>query len=128
MGKKSIKKKILLGLCGNFNSIQADDFITVSGSPEATAVDFANGWKSRANCPDVKNSFEDPCSLRLDNGMSLAIDGNEIMMPVLSCNSSLLFFIAGSYAKKWCSLLSDPNGVFAPCHKEISLDFYQMVS
>lgn len=60
----------LLGLCGNFNSIQADDFITVSGSPEATAVDFANGWKARANCPDVKNNFEDPCSFSLDNGMS----------------------------------------------------------
>ncbi|XP_016325187.1 mucin-5AC [Sinocyclocheilus anshuiensis] len=88
------------GLCGNFNSIQADDFITVSGSPEATAVDFANGWKARANCPDVKNSFEDPCSLSLDNEI---------------------------YAKKWCSLLSDPNGVFAPCHKEISPDFYQMI-
>ncbi|XP_073693768.1 mucin-5B-like [Garra rufa] len=87
------------GLCGNFNSIQADDFIAVSGSLEATAVDFANGWKARANCPDVKNSFEHPCSLRLDNER---------------------------YAKKWCSLLSDPNGVFAPCHKEISPDFYQM--
>lgn len=68
---KIISIFFLLGLCGNFNSVQADDFITVSGSPEATAVDFANGWKSRANCPDVKNSFEDPCSLRLDNGICL---------------------------------------------------------
>ncbi|XP_050971214.1 mucin-5AC-like [Labeo rohita] len=93
-------KQKTTGLCGNFNSIQADDFITVSGSPEATAVDFANDWKAQANCPDVKNSIEDPCSLSLDDER---------------------------YAKKWCSLLSDPNGVFAPCHKEISPDLYQMI-
>ncbi|KAI7813798.1 putative mucin-5B-like [Triplophysa rosa] len=91
-------KQTTSGLCGNFNSIQADDFTTVSGSLEGTAAGFANGWKIRANCPDVQSFFEDPCSLSLDNER---------------------------YAQKWCSLLSDPNGVLAPCHKDISPDIYQ---
>ncbi|XP_073715696.1 mucin-2-like [Misgurnus anguillicaudatus] len=86
------------GLCGNYNSVQSDDFITVSGSLEGTGAGFANGWKIRANCPDVQSNFEDPCRLSLRNER---------------------------YAQKWCSLLSDPNGVFAPCHKEISPDVYQ---
>lgn len=57
-----------VGLCGNFNNIQADDFTTISGLREATAVDFANTWKTRASCADVKRTFENPCSLSLENG------------------------------------------------------------
>uniref|UniRef100_A0A452R4U1 VWFD domain-containing protein n=1 Tax=Ursus americanus TaxID=9643 RepID=A0A452R4U1_URSAM len=51
------------GLCGNFNQNQADDFRTLSGVVEGTAAAFANTWKTQAACPNVKNSFEDPCSL-----------------------------------------------------------------
>lgn len=57
------------GLCGNFNSVQADDFRTLSGVVEGTAAAFANTWKTQAACPNVKNSFEDPCSLSVENGM-----------------------------------------------------------
>lgn len=32
------------------------------------------------------------------------------------------------YAKHWCSMVSDPKGVFAPCHLEISPDSYKEVS
>lgn len=32
------------------------------------------------------------------------------------------------YAQHWCSMLSDPQGVFAPCHSEISPDSYKEVS
>ena len=56
------------GLCGNFNQNQADDFRTVGGVVEATAAAFANTWKTQASCPNVKNSFEDPCSLSVENG------------------------------------------------------------
>ncbi|XP_060796693.1 mucin-5AC-like, partial [Neoarius graeffei] len=91
-------KQNLLGLCGNFNDIQKDDFMTMSGACEGTGVGFANSWKTRANCPEVKNTFENPCSLSVENE---------------------------KYAQKWCSLLSDPNGVFAPCHSEINPDIYQ---
>ncbi|XP_029318721.1 mucin-5B-like [Cottoperca gobio] len=86
------------GLCGNFNSNQADDFLKLSGVPDATAAGFVNSWKTHAGCPDVKSNFEKPCSLSLDNE---------------------------KYAQHWCSMLSEPEGVFASCHSEISPDSYK---
>ncbi|XP_057184367.1 mucin-5AC-like, partial [Triplophysa rosa] len=86
------------GLCGNFNNIEADDFTTIGGLREGTAVDFANTWKTRASCPEIKRSFENPCSLSIENE---------------------------KYAQHWCALLSDPSGLFAPCHTEVSPDVYQ---
>ncbi|KAE8297169.1 Mucin-5AC [Larimichthys crocea] len=86
------------GLCGNFNNNQADDFLKLSGVPDATAAGFVNSWKTHASCPNVKTNFENPCSLSLDNER---------------------------YAKHWCSMVSDPKGVFAPCHLEISPDSYK---
>ena len=56
------------GLCGNFNQNQADDFRTLSGVVEGTAAAFANTWKTQAACPNVRNSFEDPCALSVENG------------------------------------------------------------
>lgn len=32
------------------------------------------------------------------------------------------------YAMHWCSMLNDPQGVFASCHSEISPDFYKEVN
>ncbi|XP_070819737.1 mucin-5B-like [Chaetodon trifascialis] len=86
------------GLCGNFNNNQADDFLKLSGVPDATAAGFVNSWKTHAGCPNVKSTFENPCSLSLDNE---------------------------KYAQHWCSMLSDPQGVFASCHSEISPDSYK---
>nr|XP_020479269.1 mucin-5AC-like isoform X1 [Monopterus albus] len=86
------------GLCGNFNKNQADDFLKLSGVPDATAAGFANSWRTHAGCPDIKRNFENPCSLSLDNE---------------------------KFAQFWCSMLSDPQGVFAPCHSEISPDSYK---
>ncbi|KAI3376838.1 hypothetical protein L3Q82_000413 [Scortum barcoo] len=86
------------GLCGNFNSNQADDFLKLSGVPDATAAGFVNSWRTHAGCPDVKSNFENPCSLSLENE---------------------------KYAQHWCSMLSDPQGIFASCHSEISPDSYK---
>ncbi|XP_012668767.1 mucin-5AC [Otolemur garnettii] len=86
------------GLCGNFNQNQADDFTALSGVVEGTAVAFANTWKTRAACPNVRSSFEDPCSLSVENE---------------------------KYAQHWCSLLTDTQGPFAPCHAAVNpLTFY----
>ncbi|CAD7669879.1 unnamed protein product [Nyctereutes procyonoides] len=79
----------MCGLCGNFNQNQADDFRALSGVVEGTAAAFANTWKTQAACPNVKNSFEDPCSLSVENE---------------------------NYARHWCSLLTDPAGAFSRCH------------
>nr|XP_060460511.1 mucin-5AC [Panthera onca] len=85
------------GLCGNFNQNQADDFRTLSGVVEGTAAAFANTWKTQAACPNVKNSFEDPCSLSVENE---------------------------KYAQHWCSRLKDPHGPFAQCHAAVSPGTY----
>ncbi|XP_073745914.1 mucin-5B [Callorhinus ursinus] len=83
----------MCGLCGNFNQNQADDFRTLSGVVEGTAAAFANTWKTQAACPNVKNSFEDPCSLSVENE---------------------------NYAQHWCSLLTDPAGAFSRCHSVLN--------
>nr|XP_025142814.1 mucin-5AC isoform X4 [Bubalus bubalis] len=85
------------GLCGNFNQNQADDFRTISGLVEGSAAAFANTWKTQATCPNVKNSFEDPCSLSVENE---------------------------KYAQRWCSQLTDPHGPFAQCHSAVDPSAY----
>ncbi|XP_068412272.1 mucin-5AC [Eschrichtius robustus] len=85
------------GLCGNFNQNQADDFRTISGVVEGTAAAFANTWKTQAACPNVKNGFEDPCSLSVENE---------------------------KYAQRWCSRLTDPHGPFARCHAAVNPSAY----
>ncbi|OWK56811.1 Mucin-5AC [Lonchura striata] len=55
------------GLCGNFNNIQTDDFKVISGIIEGTASAFANTWKTQASCPNIQQSFENPCALSIDN-------------------------------------------------------------
>ncbi|KAM5317249.1 mucin-5AC [Glossophaga mutica] len=85
------------GLCGNFNQNQADDFRTLGGVVEGTAAAFANTWKTQAACPNVRNSFEDPCTLSVENE---------------------------KYAQHWCSRLTDPQGPFARCHAAVSPGSY----
>eukprot|EP00072_Mus_musculus_P015535 NP_034974.1 mucin-5AC precursor [Mus musculus] len=81
------------GLCGNFNSMQADDFQTISGVVEGTAAAFFNTFKTQAACPNVKNIFQDPCSLSVENE---------------------------KYAQHWCSLLTNASGPFSQCHATVN--------
>ncbi|CAJ0962914.1 unnamed protein product [Ranitomeya imitator] len=50
----------LVGLCGNFNDKQSDDFQTISGVIEGTAASFANTWKTQADC--ANNCMFDTCN------------------------------------------------------------------
>ncbi|KAM9555940.1 mucin-5AC-like [Guaruba guarouba] len=86
------------GLCGNFNDMQTDDFKITSGVIEGTSAVFGNTWKTRANCPDVENTFEDPCTVSIQNDQ---------------------------YAQHWCGLLSDTMGPFAECHSTVNPEVYQ---
>ncbi|XP_066556499.1 mucin-5AC-like [Amia ocellicauda] len=86
------------GLCGDFNDVQTDDFKAQGGVVEGTAAAFANTWKSRASCPDVTDSLQNPCSLSAENEQ---------------------------FAKHWCSLLSSPTGPFAGCHATIPPPAYE---
>ncbi|XP_043404992.1 mucin-5AC [Chelonia mydas] len=85
------------GLCGNFNDIQTDDFKATSGVVEGTAAAFANTWKTQADCSNVKNIFENPCTLSIENE---------------------------KYAQHWCGLLTDTQGPFAECHSTVNPDVY----
>ncbi|XP_041075179.1 mucin-2-like [Polyodon spathula] len=86
------------GLCGNFNDVQADDFKANSGVVEGTASAFANTWKTQASCPDMKDTYDNPCSLSVENE---------------------------KYALHWCSMLLDPQGPFSACHSVISPATYK---
>uniref|UniRef100_A0A8C9X9K9 VWFD domain-containing protein n=1 Tax=Sander lucioperca TaxID=283035 RepID=A0A8C9X9K9_SANLU len=97
--KASVSNKgQLMGICGDFNDVQADDFRTTNGLTEGTAGTFVNTWKTRTSCSDVTNILGDPCLLSIDNE---------------------------KYAKHWCALLSDPKGMFAMCHSVINPKRYQ---
>ncbi|XP_044050298.1 LOW QUALITY PROTEIN: mucin-5B-like [Siniperca chuatsi] len=97
--KASVSNKgKLSGLCGDFNDVEVDDFRTTNGLIEGTAGTFANTWKTKSNCPDVTTTHRDPCILSVDNE---------------------------KYAKHWCSMLSDPEGIFSQCHSTINPGDYQ---
>ncbi|XP_026562220.1 mucin-5AC-like [Pseudonaja textilis] len=85
------------GLCGNFNGIQTDDFKAISGVTEGTPAAFANTWKTQADCPNIKNIFENPCTLSIENE---------------------------KYALHWCGLLTDTKGPFQKCHSVVNPDIY----
>ncbi|XP_032805326.2 mucin-5B-like isoform X2 [Petromyzon marinus] len=77
------------GLCGNFNGVATDDFMSSQGLVEGTAVVFANSWKASSDCEDIDTVVQDPCLLNMA--------------------------IAESAERK-CSILRAPSGVFAQCH------------
>ncbi|KAM8939211.1 mucin-5B-like [Pelodytes ibericus] len=81
-----------IGLCGNFNGIEADDLQTVSGVVEESASAFSNSWKSQASCSDIPDHYDNPCS------KSISKD---------------------EYAKHWCSLLINTTQIFAQCHPHL---------
>ncbi|XP_067396520.1 mucin-5AC-like [Emydura macquarii macquarii] len=87
------------GLCGNFNNVEADDFKVMSGVVEGTAASFANTWKTQASCLPIKNNFENPCALSVENE---------------------------KYAQHWCGLLTDSTGPFANCQSTVNPNVYHM--
>ncbi|XP_016322227.1 mucin-2-like isoform X13 [Sinocyclocheilus anshuiensis] len=94
------EKGKMSGLCGNYNDVQSDDFKTESGIIEGTPITFVNFWKKTPySCPDLENTFDNPCSLSVDTE---------------------------KLAKDWCSRLTNNSGVFSACHSEICPEiFYQ---
>ncbi|CAH2325417.1 mucin-5AC-like [Pelobates cultripes] len=57
---------IYQGLCGNFNSIQKDDFRTSNGAIEGNVADFANTWKTQHSCMNIQIIPEHPCTYGLE--------------------------------------------------------------
>ncbi|KAM4845226.1 mucin-2 [Thomomys bottae] len=77
------------GLCGNFNGLETDDFMTSGGLVEATGASFANTWKAQTSCHDKLDWLDDPCSLNIESA---------------------------NYAEHWCSLLRKADSPFSKCH------------
>lgn len=48
------------GLCGTYNGIQNDDFLTPSGTTVADSVEFGNSWKIDPQCEDAV-TVPNPC-------------------------------------------------------------------
>ena len=46
----------VLGLCGNFNGQQNDDFKTIDNQVASNAALFGNSWKAESSCPDIANA------------------------------------------------------------------------
>ncbi|CAM2115408.1 unnamed protein product [Caretta caretta] len=86
------------GLCGNFNNVEADDFKAISGVVEGTAAAFANTWKTQASCPNIKNNFENPCALSVENAKYTT-----------SCPKSLTYSYNISSCQPTCRSLSEPD-------------------
>ncbi|KAG7466777.1 mucin-5AC-like [Solea senegalensis] len=85
------------GLCGNFNNKEIDDFRVSSGLVEGTTSAFVNTLKNEGKCPDIQTRLVHPCSQGINKE---------------------------SYARYWCSKLTEPTGKFAPCHDFISPSSY----
>ncbi|XP_043084733.1 mucin-2 [Puntigrus tetrazona] len=91
------EKGKMTGLCGNYNDVQLDDFKTELGIKEDTPIPFVNYWKNLNSCPNLENTFDNPCSMHSD---------------------------IENAAKNWCSHLTNPIGLFSACHLEISPNIY----
>ncbi|XP_041476436.1 mucin-2-like isoform X2 [Lytechinus variegatus] len=79
------------GLCGNFNDLISDDFLSPAGGlPETSSIDFGNSWKVHDYCPRPQHVIH-PC---LNNPFRRA------------------------WAMRQCSVLK--SDTFAPCHSEVS--------
>eukprot|EP00079_Xenopus_tropicalis_P034870 XP_017948641.1 PREDICTED: mucin-2-like [Xenopus tropicalis] len=93
------KKNTFEGLCGNFNYIEGDDFITSAGIEESTASAFANTWKIQSTCQDSVEVLLDPCSFSIETKI---------------------------YAEKWCSMLKGSGSPFWKCHLAVDpVEYYK---
>ncbi|XP_069823958.1 mucin-5B-like [Dendropsophus ebraccatus] len=81
------------GICGNFNGIEEDDLMTLSGVVEETPSALCNSYKIQGTCEDIPDYYDEPCSRNI---------------------------MKAEYAEHWCPRLLDINGVFAPCHEEVN--------
>lgn len=50
------------GLCGTFNKISSDDFLTSTGTTKTDATDFGNSWKTDPSCANATAVIH-PCEM-----------------------------------------------------------------
>ncbi|XP_061420430.1 LOW QUALITY PROTEIN: mucin-5B-like [Lethenteron reissneri] len=92
------------GLCGNFNGIASDDFMSSQGLVEGTAAAFANSWKVNPDCDDVGTVIRDPCQL------NTAVAKQAELRCAILRNSTAFF--------KDCHYLVDPYSYYSRCKQD----------
>nr|XP_033779282.1 zonadhesin-like [Geotrypetes seraphini] len=83
----------LCGLCGNYDGVPGNDFRTPEGQKVDGTNDFGNSWNVHQNCTPT----------------------DSIVTPECTEEERELY-----EGPAYCSILIDPNGPFAPCHKKIN--------
>uniref|UniRef100_A0AAV2LLX0 VWFD domain-containing protein n=1 Tax=Knipowitschia caucasica TaxID=637954 RepID=A0AAV2LLX0_KNICA len=90
-------RETTLGLCGDFNGKELDDFKALSGLTEATSAAFANSWKTRAMCPDIQQKLQNPCTQAISKK---------------------------DYGDYWCQKMGEQ--LFAQCHSAVDFNDWVM--
>nr|XP_057933710.1 alpha-tectorin [Doryrhamphus excisus] len=91
MGQRMQDK--LCGLCGNFNGVPADDYITSTGKAAVSALELAQSWKT--------------------NGMQNRCDVSQYASLAQSCTNTAVRALQSEDA---CLKLTELKGFFQPCH------------
>ncbi|XP_055757341.1 IgGFc-binding protein-like [Salvelinus fontinalis] len=90
---------LLCGLCGNFNDQPGDDNIKPDGKPAVNTNELGESWQVPDDRPDCTHGGgEEECDPKVEA---------EAVKPVS------------------CGMISDPNGIFKPCHAMVPPNIYQ---
>ncbi|XP_053113872.1 von Willebrand factor isoform X2 [Hemicordylus capensis] len=95
----------ICGLCGNFDGIQNNDWISSRKQLEVDPNDFGNSWKVNSQCADVR---------KLSQGQNLGsslCDGNIMKQVMVEASCSIL----SSDLFKECNKLVDPEPYMDAC-------------
>ncbi|XP_072039342.1 zonadhesin-like [Amphiura filiformis] len=109
------KDRPMCGLCGFYNGIKDDDFLTApDGAQVENAVEFANSWKI-AETPD--------CTLQTPAEQSPATPGDTTgreQTPAADTSAERTADDCTDIKKYNCLVLLDENGPFSQCHGVIA--------
>ena len=101
-----------VGLCGNFNGIEDDDFWTFYGTTVANAVEFGNSWKVDSTC-DNATEVRDPCMVNSSRAITARANCSRLFeAPFNSCASHINATAKGYYDNcvyDMCACEDDPD-------------------
>ncbi|XP_034146574.1 zonadhesin, like isoform X2 [Esox lucius] len=90
---------LLCGLCGNFNGQPGDDNIKPDGKPASNTNELGESWQVPDNRPDCTHGGgEEDCDPKVE---------------------------AEAQKPTSCGMISDPKGIFKPCHAVVPPNIYQ---
>ena len=77
------------GLCGTFNNMKSDDYLTSFNTTETNVTTFGNSWKTDPSCADAPE-VEDPCVTNLDRKSASKINCSALLKyPFSACNETV---------------------------------------